>query len=162
MTASALSFSAVTVTLSPCRAPSAYSGVEVPETFCSNRKLCWWAHVGNTDREGSCRQTHWSQCFPQASCRIWCWHRSGDLGWCVMQDHCCPHPVWQRGCTAPAWISDVGQMLRWVAAWAAAEISPSRGVSSPPCKKQLLVVLPSGPKRLIIHHGLQLLQNHWM
>lgn len=26
----------------------------------------------------------------------------GDLVWCVLQGHCCPHPIWQRGYTALA------------------------------------------------------------
>lgn len=93
-----------------------------------------------------------------------CWRQSGvgDLIWCVLQGRCCPHPVWQRGCTALA----LFLVLGWcVDAWPSAGVSPSRGVHLHPLWRQQLVVAflsVLGPKGLIIRHGLQLLQNHWM
>lgn len=123
MTASALSFSAVAVTLSPC----ACSGVEVPETSAA-RESCAGGHMwaGLTGRDPAHRPTG-ALASPGLLAESGI-GRDLETGVVVLQDHRCPHPVWQRGCAAPAGICDVGLMLRWwVAAWAAAEISPSRG-----------------------------------
>lgn len=68
-------------------------------------------------------------------------------------------------------------MLLWLYFWCWTDVEMMRGClsciwsfskqgvsSPPPCKQQLVVALPSvlGQERIIIRHGSQLLQNHWM
>lgn len=153
----------VTVTLSPCRALCTYSGAGIPELSCIERKLCLWC--GQGWRGWILQLDPLGLILPQGSRRIWCWQRHGDLVWRVLQNHCCPSKSGREATLLQLYFwcwTDVEMMHGCLGcSWSFSK----QGVSFPlPCKQQLVVLLPGvlGPKRLIIHHDSQLLQNYWL
>lgn len=124
--------------------------------------------VGDVDKDegaGSCSRIHWGWSFPQLVAE------SG-----VGRDLDTQSGVCYKITAVPSQSGREATLL-WLYFWCWTDVemmsgclgcswsfSKQRVSSPPPCKQQLVVALPSvlGPKRLIIHHGLQLLQNHWM